>query len=120
VVLNFTVSVRLKESGLVILPKQHVRIEVPVGAIECKMAQESSAFHPFAHHSAGEARGLPHWPRDPAVLPLSAFDQVSVVSRKQLVTTVSGQNNSHTLGCEFGNHVGRNCRRIAEWFVEIP
>ena len=43
------------------------------------MPQESSSFHAFAHHPAGEAGGFSHGRRNPAVFPLGPLDQIPVV-----------------------------------------
>src|SRR4029434_5103016 len=49
-----------------------------------------------------------------------AVERVTGVSGKDLIATVTRERHRNVLSRKFRNHVGGNCRRVGERFVEMP
>src|SRR5688572_11419711 len=83
------------------------------------MEKKVAALHSLAHVRADHPQRAASDARQarPAALPL--LDAILVVSRKQLISSVAGEDDLDMLGSHPRDHVRGNRRRITERFVEV-
>src|ERR1041385_1184586 len=48
------------------------------------------------------------------------LDRIMRIARKQFVTSIAGQSNSHVIACKFRYYEGRYLGRIGERLIEMP